>query len=86
MLLAHVLNKNKVLRHVNKRQMELLDLERSENKKLNRDIEVLTAKLIQAHGLLNDTSSIVRHESDYSEVFTEQGCSDCGPHQREEAV
>lgn len=34
----------------------------------------LTARLAQMQGLLDDTSSIVRHESDYrDEVFVENG-------------
>ncbi len=67
MLLANIIVQNKMLREVNAGYDDLLHLERAQNKKLNKDNEVLTAKLIQAQGLLDDTSSIVRHESDYSE-------------------
>lgn len=70
MLLANIIEENRMLRSVNARHAELLDQERLYNRKLTRDLETLTAKLIQAQGLLNDTSSIVRHESDYSEGVT----------------
>lgn len=68
MLLANIIEENRTLRLVNARLAELLDQERLYNRKLTRDLETLTAKLIQAQGLLNDTSSIVVHESDYEGV------------------
>lgn len=68
MLLANIIEENRMLRLVNARHAELLDQERLYNRKLTRYLETLTAKLIQAQGLLNDTSSIVVHESDYEGV------------------
>ena len=70
MLLAKIISDNKMLREVNTGYDYLLDIERARSRKLTRDLETLTAKLIQAQGLLDDKSSIVRHESDYNEGVT----------------
>ncbi len=70
MLLAKIIEENKTLRQVNARTGELLDIERAQNRKLARDLNALTAKYIRARDLLDDKSSIVRHESDYSEGVT----------------
>ncbi|WP_294348005.1 hypothetical protein [Prosthecochloris sp.] len=70
MLLANIIEENRTLRLVNARHAELLDLERARNRVLTRNLDELTVKFIQAQGLLNDTSSIVVHESDYSEGVT----------------
>ncbi|UZJ42192.1 hypothetical protein OO006_04250 [Prosthecochloris sp. SCSIO W1101] len=67
MLLANIIEENRMLRSVNARHADLLDLERARNRVLTRNLDQLTVKFMQAQGLLDDTACIVRHESDYHE-------------------
>lgn len=70
MLLANIIEENRTLREVNAGYEELLDIEREEVRKLRQDNAIVTAKYIQASGLLEDKACIVRHESDYHEGVT----------------
>ncbi|MCG8342877.1 MAG: hypothetical protein MI684_08565 [Chlorobiales bacterium] len=64
MLLAKIMEENRMLRKVNDRYEELLDLERAQVLRLREDKAVIMERYIQISGLLEDKTCAIRHEND----------------------
>lgn len=70
MLIAKILEENRMLRKVNDRYEELLDLEREQVSRLRKDSAIIMAKYIQASELLEDKACAIRYEHDDAEGVT----------------
>ncbi|WP_146204118.1 MULTISPECIES: hypothetical protein [Prosthecochloris] len=69
MLLAKIMEENRMLREVNDRYEEMLDLEREQVLRLREDNATIMARYIQVSGLLEDKTSAIRCESDDMECM-----------------
>lgn len=63
MLLAKIMEENRMLREVNDRYEEMLDLEREQVLRLREDNAAIMARYIQVSGLLEDKTSTIRCEN-----------------------